>query len=179
VKRALLRFGRLSSFAGPLILLGLWVVFLRPLSLGGNATYIVIRGSSMLPALENGDLVITRATAAYEVGDALAYRVPQGEIGAGTIVIHRIIGGDGEAGYTLQGDNNNAPDPWHPRLGDAVGKLTLTVPGVGRMIAFVHQPVMLGGLAAAIVVTWLVGRQPRSTSRPTAPDQALRTNSLS
>ncbi len=156
-----------------LILFAGWIVFLRPLTLGGDATYVVIRGSSMLPAFKGGDLVIARSAAVYTAGDALAYRVPSGEIGAGTIVIHRIIGGDAEAGFTLQGDNNSAPDPWHPRLADIVGKAVLTVPDAGRAIAFLHQPAMLGGMAAGVVVMWVFARQPKSKAKPPTPAEAL------
>jgi signal peptidase len=180
LKRALGRFGHYLSIAGLLILFAGWMVFLRPVSLGGDATYVVIRGSSMLPVFKSGDLVIARAAATYTVGDALAYRVPPGEIGAGTIVIHRIIGGDGEAGFTLQGDNNDAPDPWHPRLADAVGKAVLAVPDAGRVIAFLHQPVTLGGLAAGLVVMSVFARPAKSKPAPSEPgDQPVRTNSRS
>jgi signal peptidase len=177
VKRALGRLGHYLTAAGLLILFAGWVVFLRPPSLGGDATYVVIRGSSMLPAFKSGDLVIARAAVTYTIGDALAYRVPPGEIGAGTIVIHRVIGGDGQAGFTLQGDSNNAPDPWHPRLADIVGKAVLTVPGAGQVVAFLHQPVTLGGLAAGFVVMSVLARPPKSKAALPGPaDQPVRTN---
>ena len=39
-----------------LVLVAGWVVFLRPVSLGGSVMYIVIRGDSMEPAYQSGDL---------------------------------------------------------------------------------------------------------------------------
>src|SRR4029079_17591415 len=63
-----------------------WVLVLRPTSLGGPATYIVIRGDSMDPTYATGDLVILEQAASYGPGDIVAYRVPAGELGAGLAV---------------------------------------------------------------------------------------------
>jgi signal peptidase I len=134
-----------------------WWVALAPSSLGGPVTYVVIRGDSMFPAMEGGDLVIVRSTAAYSVGDVVAYRVPAGELGEGRIVIHRIVGGE-SSGFVVQGDNNPAPDPWRPRLAETVGTVWFRVPAVGRILATLHQPAVAGSLAAAIVVAALVLR---------------------
>ena len=140
----------------------LWAVTLRPQVLGGPATFVAVRGSSMLPTYEHGDLVVVESVASYEVGQVVAYRVPAGElVGAGQIVIHRIIGGDPTHGFTMQGDNNSAPDPWLPKQTDMVGIATFRLENAGRLIYFVQQPVILGGLASAIMVTVLLARPPR------------------
>lgn len=136
-----------------------WAVVLRPASLGGSMSYIVIRGSSMLPTYETGDLVVAHAAAGYAVGEVVAYRVPDGEIGAGTIVVHRIVGGDANR-FTVRGDNNSNVDPWTPRAADIVGTTWLRAPGLGRIVAFLHQPVLLAGLAAALVVAFVIARTP-------------------
>jgi signal peptidase I len=146
-----------------------WVLLLRPTGLGGDATYVVIRGNSMEPAYETGDLVIVRAAAAYGIGDAVAYRVPAGEIGAGTLVIHRIIGGDPGLGFTMRGDNSSGEDPWHPRAADVVGRAYLAIPMLGRVTVLLHQPITLGGLAAALVVTWMVFRSGPAKGRVEPP----------
>ncbi len=97
--------------------------------------------------------------------------MPAGEIGEGHVVVHRIVGGDPTAGFAVRGDNNGAPDPWSPRIGDIEGKAWLLVPGLGSLIAFVHQPVIAGGLAASIVVAMVIAgsfgsaRRPRSAGR--------------
>jgi len=137
-----------------------WAVTLRPQQLGGPAMYIIVHGSSMLPAYENGDFVITQSSAVYSIGDVVAYRVPMGDIGEGHIVFHRLVSGDGENGFVLQGDNNRWPDPWLPRSTDMRGKAWLAVPGLGRVIAFIHQPVVIGALAMSIVVTLMLARPP-------------------
>jgi len=157
VKRTVRRGLELAVF---LALVGAWSVFLRPASLGGPATYIVIRGDSMLPEYRSGDLVILQAAAAYGAGDAIGYRVPDGEVGAGAVVVHRIVGGDGAQGFTVAGDNNPAPDPWRPRAGDVSGKVWLLLPGFGRVVATVHQPAVAGALAVSLLVMFVLSRQP-------------------
>ena len=153
-----------------LVALAGWWITLAPPVVGGPASYVVIRGDSMLPTYQTGDLVIVHASGAYRVGDVVAYHVPEGELGAGLLVIHRIVGGDGTTGYVMQGDNNPAPDPWQPRSSDIAGSAWVTVPSLGRVIAFLHQPAAAGALAAALVVGWLVRREhrPEPTGRTPA-----------
>ena len=138
-----------------------WAVTLRPQALGGPAMFVAVRGSSMLPAYEHGDLVVVQSAESYQVGDVVAYRVPKGEVGEGKVVIHRIVAGDATAGFTLQGDNNSAPDPWYPRQADMVGVASFRIAHAGRIIWLVQQPVILAGLASAIVVTVVIARPPR------------------
>ncbi len=162
---ARLRAGRLRravelGAAGALLVA--WWLTLAPTAIGGPATYVVIRGDSMFPSLDGGDLVIVRSGDSYGPGDVVAYRVPAGELGEGRIVIHRIVDGDGSAGFVLLGDNNPAPDPWHPRSGDIVGAPWLRLPILGGLVALLHQPATTGALAAAVVVWVLVLRwEPR------------------
>jgi len=150
------------------LLVGVWAITLRPQAIGGPAVFIVVRGSSMLPTYEHGDLVVVESAARYSVGDAVAYRVPQGQVGAGNVVIHRIVGGDGSRGYVLQGDNNSAPDPWLPKRVDMVGVATIRLPHFGSLIRAAGQPVILAGLAAAIVVMLMLARP----ARPGGPTPA-------
>lgn len=152
--------GRVGTAVLLLLLVG-WFAILRPVSLGGPATYLVVRGDSMLPTYQTGDLVVLRAAPEYTAGEIVAYRVPGGEVGAGIVVVHRIVGGDGQAGYVMRGDNNSSSDPWRPKTTDVAGTAWLYLPGVGRLLAFLHQPFVAGALAASVVVGWVIGRTPR------------------
>ena len=154
------------ALIGLLVVLAGWTVFLRPTFLGGPATYVVVRGDSMLPLYKTGDLVVLRAAAEYERHDIVAYRVPAGQIGGGHIVVHRIVGGDPKQGYLVKGDNNSFLDPWMPHRRDMVGKPWLLLPGVGRVIAYLQKPVIAAGIAAALMVMFVMARQPR---RPRGP----------
>ncbi len=158
---------RILKVATMVAVLAIWIVLLRPQSLGGPALYIVIRGTSMLPTYQNGDLVVMQPAPAYTVGDPIAYRVPSGQIGEGHVIVHRITGGDGTMGFTVQGDNNNAVDPWLPRATDIAGKSWIVVPGVGRLVTMIHQPVIAGGLAAGVMVTLILAGRSRPRPKPT------------
>ncbi len=142
------------------VAIGAWAIVLRPTNLGGSTTYLLVRGSSMLPTYADGDLLVLGAAPGYGIGDAVAYRVPEGEIGAGHLVLHRIIGGSATGGFTLQGDNNDDIDPWQPRGTDVVGTVRLAIPGLGTVLKALRQPVMLASLAAALVAAWIVTMRP-------------------
>jgi len=160
---------RVLSVAAVAALLAMWALTFRPVQLGGPALYVVLRGSSMLPLHENGDLVVTLSSPGYVIGDVIAYRVPVGEIGEGHVVIHRIVGGDAAGGYVVKGDNNSFADPWAPQAADVAGKAWLAVPGLGRVIAFVQQPVIAAGLAMSVVITIMLARPPANARREPEP----------
>ena len=133
-----------------------WWVTLRPTSfLGGSASFLVVKGTSMLPTLHTGDLVLAEAQPSYRAGDLVVYAVPRGQIGAGDELIHRIVGGSATAGFVLKGDNNPAPDPWTVPAHDILGKEALIVPGAGRWLLVLRTP-LFAGLAAAVIAAWLV-----------------------
>ena len=159
------RVGKAASLTFVAALMVVWAVTLRPQALGGPAMFVAVRGSSMLPTYEHGDLIVVQSAPAYKVGDVVAYRVPAGEVGSGRVVIHRIVGGDATTGFTLQGDNNSAPDPWHPRQADMVGIATFRMSNAGRLLVLVQQPAILAGLASAIVVTLFLARPAGPVSR--------------
>ena len=150
-----------------------WAFTLRPQAIGGPAVFVAVRGSSMLPTYHDGDLIVVESSAHYAVGEVAAYRVPKGDIGAGKVVIHRIVGGDATDGFVLRGDHNSAPDPWTPRQRDMVGIAALRLPDAGGLISLVRRPVILAGLAAALMVTLILirpappkGDRPRTAPRP-------------
>jgi signal peptidase len=156
--------------AGLLIaLIGAWAVTLRPISMGGPAEYVVIHGNSMFPLYHDGDLILSHSHAAYAVGDVVAYRVPQGQLGQGLVVIHRIVGGSAASGFVLKGDNNPITDPWHPRGGDIVGSTWVRIPRLGKLFVAIHRPIVpgvfFGVLALIVVLRW----QHRSTPAPAVP----------
>lgn len=142
------------------VLVGLvvgWFILLRPVAFGGPATYATVAGVSMEPRLHTGDLVIARAEASYAIGDVVVFRVPAGTPGAGSLVVHRIVGGDAANGFVLQGDNKDAPDQWRPRHADIVGRSWLEIPGSGNLLVTLRRPIVLasvlGGLAFFLVLT--------------------------
>ena len=106
-----------------------WAMFLRPQSLGGPAAYVLVSGKSMEPRYHTGDLVLVERQSHYHVGEVIAYRVPKGDPMAGSQVIHRIIGGDAQHGFVVQGDNRTAPDVWRPKHGRHRRRENAAAPG--------------------------------------------------
>ena len=127
-----------------------------PQSLGGKVSYVKVDGQSMFPTFHFGDLAIVRKQSSYTIGDPVAYRIPKGEFGAGAMVIHRLVGGDGVHGYTTKGDNRTINDEWHPRTADIVGKVQYDIPAMGSKLAELTRPVYVGGLVAGLTVLVMV-----------------------
>ena len=138
---------------------------LWPQALGGRVSYVMVSGESMEPRLRDGDLVLVRVAAHYEVGDAVAYEIPAGDPGAGSRVIHRIVGGNERAGFVTRGDNRGGEDLWRPVDGDVIGEQWVRVPGAAGLLAKARSPLPLAFLAAlATVVMFLPRRQRRPAS---------------
>jgi signal peptidase len=136
----------------------LWALFLRPQSLGGPASYVLVSGRSMLPRYHTGDLVLVERQSSYHVGDVIAYHVPKGDPMAGAQVIHRIVGGDATHGFVVQGDNRTAPDVWRPTAQDIVGAKALRIPNGVLVLQFLRSPLLLGLLAACFVFVRVLTR---------------------
>src|SRR5436305_12372203 len=129
--------------------------FCLPQRLGGRADWVMVSGTSMLPRFHTGDLVLVERQASYHVGEIVAYRVPKGEVGAGHVVIHRIIGGNGRTGWTMKGDNRTARDLWYPTNRDVVGAKLLRIPDAWLVLRFLHTPLFLGLLAGFGIFFWI------------------------
>jgi len=165
---------RIASIAIFAVTIGFWVVALRPTWMGGSASVLTVRGQSMEPTYAYGDIVIAHARSTYSVGDIIAFRVPEGAIGAGTVVIHRIIGGDAATGFVTQGDNNSDPDEWHPVTADILGSATWRIPMVGRLLSVLRSvpgiAAVSGIIAAILVVLGTRSPEPRRRRRETDGD---------
>jgi len=138
---------------GALIAACLW--FGLPQSLGGRADWVLVSGTSMLPRLHTGDLVLVEHQSSYRVGDVVAYRIPKGQTGAGHVVIHRILGGNGTTGWTMKGDNRTAPDLWHPTNHDVIGAKRVRIPDAWFVLRAFHMPILLALFTGLAVFFWI------------------------
>ena len=160
------------------VVLGGWALFLRPVFLGGPASYVMVTGMSMEPRMHTDDLIVTRRDGGYRRGDIVAFRVPEGEPGAGATVIHRVVGGNGIDGYVTRGDNRELSDQWHPTDAEVEGRMLFLVPKAGAVIAFVRAPLGIALIAAVLVFLVIVldksSGSPAPSVRGSGPLQKLR-----
>ena len=133
------------------------LVLFWPTSLGGDTSYVVVRGVSMEPTLQSGELAVMRTHDGYTPGDVVAYRVPEDEFGEGAVVIHRIVGGNAEDGFVVQGDNKEGPDRWIPKPENIVGKMWFQVPGGGDWFAKLREPLGRGAVIGGLGLFLLLG----------------------
>jgi signal peptidase I len=132
------------------LLLAYWAVLLRPPALGGDTLYVFVRGTSMLPTYEGGDLVVIRKQDRYDIGDVVTFT----PAGSRAHVIHRIVATEGER-YVLRGDNRDSNDPWRPTAAQIQGTPLFSVPRLGLwMVMVAGSPVLTATLAGG--VTFLV-----------------------
>jgi signal peptidase I len=144
-----IRLRTILTTALTLALVAGWTVFLRPQALGGSTAVVVVSGTSMEPSLHTGDLVFVHRRPSYRVGDVIAYKVPQGEAGAGGVIIHRITGGSAATGFVARGDNRTTVDQWRPKPADVMGVRWVDLPTSDRRLTWLRTPAGFGGLAAA------------------------------
>jgi len=162
---------RYAALLATLVVGLLWFFLLRPGSLGGPASYVIVSGVSMQPTYQSGDLVVMRRSSSYAAGDIIAYRVPKGEQGEGSLIIHRIVARD-EKGYITKGDNRAANDLWRPSVDDIAGQAWLHLPGAGTIVARLKAPLPLATIAAtfAVYLVLSTGSKQSKKEQPSASD---------
>jgi len=154
-----------------------------PQSLGGRVAYIMVSGHSMEPTMHTGDLAVIRAESDYHIGEIIAYRVPQGEVGAGVTVIHRVVSGNAHTGFITRGDNNPYNDPWHPRTANIVGARWTLIPGAANVFSHMRGPFPLAAFAALLTMIAASGLfkhpdEPHDDAPEPDPDEATTPDSL-
>ncbi|MBO3100737.1 S24/S26 family peptidase [Cellulomonas fengjieae] len=145
-----------------------WLLW--PTNLGGCTTLTIVSGESMEPTYQTGDLVVTRC-GQPAVGDVVLYEpVDQG----GGRIIHRLVGGDGESGWQVQGDNNTWVDPFVPTDAEVLGIARLHVPRLGMVATILATPFVWGSLLviALAVLVWPRGEDDEEPAEDGASDEA-------
>jgi signal peptidase I len=136
-----------------------------PTRLGGAVAYLTTNGTSMEPALHQGDLAAVRASSTYRVGDVVAYRSRLLD----TVVLHRIVAID-HGSFTFKGDNNSWQDVEHPVALDLIGRLWLHIPRGGFVLGWMHtQALWPAGIAIALGAAAQLEARRRRRQRKRSP----------
>lgn len=153
----------LSNILLVFALVAIWLLF-APSQLGGQLSYVLVNGTSMLPNFHTGDLAIVRQAPEYQVNDIVTYR----DALTGEPIIHRIIGMQLDR-FVMKGDNNSWIDPYQPTRVDILGKLWIHLPKVGLAMIWIRTPIhlalataLLGGLFMVTMTTQKTNKKSRS-----------------
>ena len=133
----------------------------------GYKPFIVLSGS-MEPAIQTGDLIVTRSVAPekIQVGDVISFREEEN-----VVVSHRVTEIDHEGGlsFLTKGDANVGTDPGKVEPEQIEGLFKWRVAGVGRFAIFLQTPVgMLIFIVAPLflfILYTLLSRNRRGSGR--------------
>ena len=136
----------------------LWVALVAvafliwPAKFGGFTSFVFVSGESMTPAYQPGDLLVAWK-GEPRVGDVIVY-APDGFGGAQ--IVHRVIGGDAQAGWSVKGDHNTFTDPFTPKGAEVRGVVALHIPHMAAVMGVLLSPFLWIGLflLAGAVLVW-------------------------
>jgi len=119
------------------------------------ATTFVIQGSSMEPAIPFGSLIVDAPVVpeALKVGDVVTIRAENGVAISHRVTRIAVVGS--ERRLEVKGDANRAPDPVLVPASAVIGRVALSLPYLGFVVAMLGTPSGLVSLLA-MVATWLL-----------------------
>ena len=144
-----------------------WLL-LGPAELGGPVRYAIIEGSSMVPALTDGDLAIVRVDGEPEKGKVVLYHDPR----LGVDVLHRVVRGSGGR-FVLKGDGNDYLDDARPTEAELGGTLWLSVPYLGSAVEWLRQPLHIGLVVFVLAALALAGGGSAAAGRRVRPGSTM------
>jgi signal peptidase I len=120
--------------------------------------FLTVRSDSMVPTFSSGDVVVSRVSAPADVavGDVVTFRDPTRE---NILVTHRVVkrhAGPESVRFVTQGDANTGQERWSIPRDGTVGRVWLTVPNVGYVVAWAGTPAARIGLIGAASLVLLV-----------------------
>lgn len=102
--------------------------------LPGIKSYVVQTGS-MEPTIPTGSVTYTQKADEYKKGDIISFKNESDQT-----ITHRIIKVNKKDSFTTKGDANNTPDSSLVTKSSIVGKVTYSIPHVGKIINFLQTP---------------------------------------
>jgi hypothetical protein len=123
-----IRFGRIAAYT-----LSSLMLLTALASLLGVISLRIVQTNSMQGTINQGDLVVSANWLKPSIGEIAIYHGHDLQGNRAEDVVHRVIAGNAEAGYTFQGDNNLSADPQTVTAKDVVGVVNFWIPGSGKL----------------------------------------------
>ncbi len=153
------------------IVLAVTVVLAWPAAWGGFFTFGIVSGTSMLPQLLPGDLVVAvkNQSNAYSLGDTILYNVNyQGTSGR---IVHTIVGQNPDGTYITQGVNKQDPDIWPVIPSDIRGRVVLSISNGQAVVDVIKNPNFIP-VAFGIYLVWMFWPRRKPDSEETSESQS-------
>jgi signal peptidase I len=116
----------------------------------------VVRTGSMAPNFRPGDIVIDRpAQHRYHAGEVITFRHSAQTT---DVVTHRITSITPVGLIHTKGDANRSADAWNIHPDQVRGSVAMSVPLVGYLLVFLHQPAGVASMALAALAIALLWR---------------------
>lgn len=131
------------------------LVLASALPIPGGVKTFVVRSGSMEPKIKTGSVVVVLPKDNYKVGDVVTYG-PNTKAKAPTT--HRIISESGVEGrkfFLTKGDANNTPDIREISKREIIGKVMLSIPYFGYVVATAQKPMgfaVIVGVPALLII---------------------------
>lgn len=128
----------------------------------------VVRSASMAPAIDAGDVIVTRPVHPAEVdrGDIVTFRDPSR---SETLVTHRVVEVSQDGGrysFVTKGDANTGTEEWSVEAEGTIGLRTLVIPKAGYLFTKLAEPNVRVALLAAAALLVAIEALRRIWSRP-------------
>jgi signal peptidase len=156
VSAAARRLRMLALWIGLGLLFGTLLAAVAP-QVGGYRSFTV-RSGSMTPAIETGDVVVTKTISplSARVGDVVTFVDPEG---TGRLFSHRVqsvrvVGG--EVAFVTRGDANTSTEHWRVPADGSVGQVAYRIPKIGYALSRLDSgPARLALIAIpALLLLW-------------------------
>jgi signal peptidase I len=99
----------------------------------GFQSFTVLTGS-MEPTIPTGSVVYTQQSTQYEIGDIITFKNASDQT-----VTHRIAEIK-DGAYITKGDANNTTDATSVQRQDVIGKVSFSIPHIGKIITYLQTP---------------------------------------
>ena len=150
------RLRMLGLWIGLGLLFGTLFAAVAPQLLGYRS--FTVRSGSMTPAIETGDVVVTKPISplAARVGDIVTFVDPEG---TGKLFSHRVQSvrpvGD-EVAFVTRGDANTSTEHWRVPAAGSIGRVAYRIPKIGYALSWVDSgPARLALIAIpALLLLW-------------------------